>query len=400
MPSGTPLHVDASPSRGRDLGLLAFGIILVIATLAVPLLSGASTYRGGLNVSVDQGDRLSGNVYIAAPDVTFDANAPGNVSILTVTGEVRGRINGSLTMLAGRTSVRADIDGSVHVAGGDVTIHGNVGGDLVVAGGNVSLKSGSIVSGDVIVAGGKVRLDGTVRGTVYGSAVNILHSGTVEGDMQLQTSRLVLDDGARVSGDLRYQSSIDGKIAGSAQVMGLTERTNATPWTGVGADAMSPFGSLLKLTWSLLAGAVVIAAMPRLTSRVAEHASQLLQPAAVGVLSLFLIPVVALLLIVTVIGIPIGVFLLMLLPIALYLSQVFVGLTIGRFLMPRSWRDGSRGFLLLAMTLGVLIIAVLRMLPVPFIGPVITAIVTFWGLGAAVMLLTDLTSSRLRERAT
>jgi hypothetical protein len=86
-------------------------------------------------------------------------------------------------------------------------------------------------------------------------------------------------------------------------------------------------------------------------------------------------------------------------PVGLYLSQVFAGLAIGRYLMPRSWRDGSRGYLLLAMTLGVIIIAAIRMAPVPFLGPVVTAIVTFWGFGAAVMLVTDLTSTRLRERA-
>jgi hypothetical protein len=179
----------------------------------------------------------------------------------------------------------------------------------------------------------------------------------------------------------------------------MTDRTNSAPWTGIGDGALHPFGSLLKLTWSLLAGAAVITLAPRLASRIADHATPPLQPAAVGLISLVLLPVVALLLLGTILGIPLGVLLLIMLPVGLYLSQVFAGLAIGRFLMPRSWRDGSRGYLLLAMTLGVLIIAVVRMAPVPYLGPIVTAIVTFWGFGATVMLVTDLTSNRLRERA-
>jgi hypothetical protein len=179
----------------------------------------------------------------------------------------------------------------------------------------------------------------------------------------------------------------------------MTDRTNSAPWTGIGDGALHPFGSLLKLTWSLLAGAAVIALAPRLASRIADHATPPLQPAAVGLISLVLLPVVALLLLGTILGIPLGVLLLLMLPVGLYLSQIFAGLAIGRFLMPRSWRDGSRGYLLLAMTLGVLIIAVVRMAPVPYLGPIVTAIATFWGFGATVMLVTDLTSNRLRERA-
>lgn len=398
MRPGRQIPGEGPDLRGRNLGIAAFAIILIIATLAVPLLADASTYHTGLSVEVNAADRLTGNAYIAASGVQFDADAPGDVYIMTMMGTVDGTIEGNLHLLAGRTTVRADTRGSLLIAGGDVSVQGNVGGDLVVVGGNVTIGRASTVVGDVIIAGGKVRIEGTIRGAIYGSALSIQHSGSVSGNMELQTSRLVVDDDARVDGDIRYQSPTDARIAQDADVTGSFQRTNATPWSGIGEGALTPFGSLLKLTWSLLAGVALIAAAPRLANRIADHAAPVLQPAAVGVVSLIAIPVVSLLLIGSVIGIPIGVLLLVLLLIALYLSQVFAGLALGRWLLPRSWRDGSRGFLAFAMTIGVLIIAALRMLPVPFLGPMLTAIVSFWGLGAAIMLLTDATSKRLRER--
>lgn len=398
MNTGSSLQAPVHAARGRVLGLVAFALILLTATIALPALSGASTYRAGLNVRIDSGDQVEGNVYIVAPEMRFDAQAPQNVTIATITGNIHGSIGGNLQLLAGRTTVRADIDGSVHVAGGDVTLVGDVGGDVVVAGGSVTVDGSSTIGGDLIVAGGRARLDGTVQGSVYGTALTIRHGGTVNGDMQVQTSRLSVTSAAQVQGDLRYQSPIDADIARQTGISGTIERTNATPWAGVGDGALSPFGSLLKLTWSLLTGAAVIAIAPRLLSRIADHAQGVLQPAAIGIVAIVLLPVAALLLLGTIIGIPLGVMLLAMIPIGLYLSQVVAGLTLGRLVMPRSWRDGSRGTMILAMTLGVLVLGILRMLPIPYLGPIVTAIITFWGFGAIIMVVTDLTSNRLRAR--
>lgn len=387
-------------TRGRYLGLAAFGIILLLVTVTLPMLTGASTYRSGLSVDISPTDRIDGNIYVVAPELSLDATVPGNASIATMTGTVRGRIDGNLHLLAGRTDVRADVGGSIYVAAGSVGIHNRVGGDVVITGGDVTIAPGSTIAGDLVVAGGTVHIDGMVRGSVYGTALSIRQGGTVEQDVEVQTSRLVLGNTARVIGDIRYQSPIKADVAATARVTGTVDRTNAAPWSGIGAGALSPFGSLLKLTWSLLTGAALIALMPRLASRIADHGSPVLQPAAVGLIATIALPIVALFLLGTIIGIPLGVILLALIPIGLYLSQVCAGLTLGRLILPRSWQDGTRGFLLLAMTLGVIILGVVRMAPVPFLGPIVTAIVTFWGFGALLMVVTDLTSRRLRASRT
>lgn len=384
-------------AQSRLLGLAAFAIIALLATIAVPFLSSASTYQSGLSVDIDPTDQLEGNVYVVAPELRFDATAQKDVSIATITGDVHGRIGGNLHLLAGRTDVHAEVEGSVYVMAGNVSIHNRVGGDVVIAGGNVTISPESTITGDLIVAGGTVQMDGTIRSMMYGTALNLQQHGTVNDGVEVQASRLVLHDSARVSGDIHYQSPAEAKISSSAQISGAVDHTNAAPWSGIGGGALSPFGSILKLVWSLLAGATVIGLMPRLASRVADHGSLLFQPAAVGLIAIFMLPVIAMLLLGTILGIPIGIIMLALIPIGLYLSQVFAGLTLGRFLMPRSWRDGSRGYMLLAMTLGVIIIGLIRMAPVPFLGPIVTAIVTFWGFGALVLLVGDLTSDRLRQ---
>jgi hypothetical protein len=90
-------------------------------------------------------------------------------------------------------------------------------------------------------------------------------------------------------------------------------------------------------------------------------------------------------LLVTVIGIPIALIGVAMFFVALYLSQVWVGTAIGRFILPDTWGNFGRGYNLLAMVLGVIIIAGLRAIPVPYVGWIVTALVTILGLGALVV---------------
>jgi hypothetical protein len=105
----------------------------------------------------------------------------------------------------------------------------------------------------------------------------------------------------------------------------------------------------------------------------------------IGLLVAIFAPILIVILLFTVIGWPIMLILLAAYLTALYLSQVFVGLAIGRFILPNSWGDDGRGFNLLAMTLGVLILSGLRLIPFPFVSWAIATITAIVGLGAIVL---------------
>jgi hypothetical protein len=134
--------------------------------------------------------------------------------------------------------------------------------------------------------------------------------------------------------------------------------------------------------------------------RFAELAAPVVQPTIVGAIGMVSIPVFATIAMITILGIPIGILMFFALGVGLYLSQVIVGLAIGRFLLPRRWRDGSRGYLLLAATIGLILIGALRMLPVPFLDMAVITVVSFLGLGAFISIVLDLTSEKLRTHRT
>lgn len=391
-----PAGDTGSHARSRFLGLAAVALILLLATVAMPLVSGASTYRAGLTVNTS-GATVEGNLYVASLRSRIDTGVAGDLTLAGFTSSIYGDVGGSLHLLAGRTSVYGNVDGSVYIAGGNVDIRGTVGGDLVIAAGRAELRDGSRVTGDVIVLAGQLGSRGTVDGTLYGSSLIMDQRGAVNGNLEVQADRLTIGRGATIGGTLRYQSPTDADIAAGATIRGETTRTNATPWTGVGAGALAPFGTLMKIVWALVTAAALVAVAPRLMYRFAEIASPVVQPAILGAIGLVALPVFAVLAMTSVLGLPIGLLLLGGYLVALYLSQVVVGLALGRFLLPRRWRDGSRGYLLLAGTLGLILIGVLRLLPFLYVNMAVTLVVTLLGFGAIISIVLDLTSDRLRN---
>jgi hypothetical protein len=134
---------------------------------------------------------------------------------------------------------------------------------------------------------------------------------------------------------------------------------------------------------------VVVLVMPRSAAAVADvlRASPL-QTVLLGLGLVVGVPVLMTVLIITFVGLPIALIGIALYFSTLYLSQVFVGLAMGRLILPRSWGDQGRGYNLLAMTLGVIILSGLRLIPIPYLGWIIGALVAITGLGALALGLT------------
>lgn len=387
--------MHATSLRGRNLGLLAFAAILLLGMISVPMLAGASTFSAGFTVE-HSGQRIQNDLYVAALRADIQADVDGDVTLAAGSATLEGNIGGSVHVLAGTTTIRGDIGGTLYVAGGIVRLDGHVQGNVVMTGGRLDLNENAVISGDLVVYGAQAQVDGDVSGKLYGSTLLYEQNGAVSGNVELQSDRIKLGANASIGDDFRYQSQTDANIHVNADIGGTSERTNSTPWNGVGDGAMAPYGQLMRLVWSMIAAAALIAIAPRLFYRAAENAAPIVAPGIWGALGMIVLPTLAMLALLSVFLLPVGLLMLVLMPVGLYLSQMVIGITIGRAILPRSWRDGSRGFLLFAMVLGTIVIGALRMAPVPFLNVIVMVLVTVWGFGAILMLARDVSAGSTR----
>lgn len=391
-------HVDLAPSgqRGRYLGLLALTIALLFASIALPSLAHASGFRFGFDINERDGE-ATGSLFLFGYTSTVGGTVERDVYAASIRTTINGTVNGSVHALGGTVRINGAVHGSVHLLGGNSHVSGVVDGDIIAAGGTITIEEHANVRGDVFVMGGSVRIDGTVGGHVYANALSTSIHGEVRGSVDAQSARLSIGGDAMISGAVRYQSPTSASVSSNATVTGGVHRPAATPWSTDGSGALQPFGPMARLVMSLLTGAVVIAVAPRLMYRAAWHAEPVLLPAAIGFLALIIGPAIFVVLAATLLGIPLALISALGLVVAAYLSQVVVGMALGRFVLPGSWRDGSRGYALLIMTIGVIVLGAIRMVPIPFLGTVITVLITFWGLGAFMLVFLDLTSRQTRR---
>ena len=388
-PAASESHPDPKmdQARSRRMALAAIALIALLGVIALPQFGlGAETRTAG-DVSVGAGERVTDDLYVAAGTFEFAGQADRDVSVAAGEATIGGTIAGSVQLATGQADVTGAIDSSLRVLSGTVRISGTVGGDVVMAGGQLELTSSGEIGGDLIVAGGSIDIRGDIAGEISGYAMQTTLGGVLQGGVDVDTSDLEILNTARISGPVEYTGRQDADVDANAQLAQGIDQLEVDPW-GDGENPLArASGSLLRTMWALVAGALLVIAAPRLVNQLGTNGRRVLRSLLAGVATLIVAPILAIVLMITVVGIPAGVVLLAAYGVAIYLSQVVVGVTIGRFILPAKWNDGSRGFHLLAMTLGVVLLGGFRLVPVPYVFPLLSIVVTIWGVGASLLLL-------------
>jgi len=227
-----------------------------------------------------------------------------------------------------------------------------------------------------------VSFDGrvTVRGHVNNDVVAFngdvrISGGTVDGDVTALNGRIFLNAGAVVGGDLNWRDDRP-VIASGARVGGSVDefKWDVSPFSGF---AFALLFWLAETVSTLVLGIVLIALWPRGFEALA--AAWRRSPGPVigwGALLLIGLPIAAVIALVSLVGIPLGVGLLLAL-----IPLWAVGYVAGTFILGRLIaRDAGR---LVAFLLGLLIVQVLAL--VPFLNVLVAIVVIAVGLGTLIV---------------
>jgi hypothetical protein len=272
--------------------------------------------------------------------------------------------------------------------GESININGSVGGDVLAGCGRLNIASTAGIGGDLLIGADVARIDGRVEGDIKGGGSEVTISDGVGGNVELEVESLTILSTGSIGGDLTYSSAEEADIQSGAQIVGAT--THNVPEVkedGAGMFPFAPFsGVLAKLTSFLMAfvaGLILIFVAPRrLTSIVDAIGSRPGPSAGWGALIVLVTPIAALLVCITVIGISAGVIALALYGIGLYLAQIPVGLFIGRWIIGRFRAVESKGAMVGALAVGLVILKLLSL--IPYFGFVVGFVVALFGLGAIV----------------
>lgn len=383
---------------------------LVSALLLLPLSASAFTLqKDDQSFSFTQRNdayKFGSNVQLEAP-VTGDVVAAGDT--VTIDEPVSGNV-----IAAGNTVIlNTTINGNVKVAGSTVIIRGIVKGSVLAAGGNVTLQQGATVQGDLTMLGGTVALDGTVNGSALVRGQAVAMNGAIGGDADVRAGgtnisgsvngnavlladhALTVDPKAKIGGNLKYWSEAGEQTFGSAVKGTATYDDTLQRHPDQNDDMKHPAAFLALLAgaiglYAILSAALVLLFILSLMSKTTIDAAKYLeknpwQSVGGGLVFFFGLPLVALLLVCTVIGIPLAVIVMFKFIAGLILARVIASVVLVRYWESRrkaKWNP------LLVGVLSLLCYIVLHLLNViPFIGWIVSTVAVLLGFGAFILTM-------------
>ena len=219
--------------------------------------------------------------------------------------------------------------------------------DIFRIGEDVEIGTFEKVRGDVIVIGGEITVRGSVTGNVVaiGNHIHITSTGRIDGDAVTVGGQITQDAGGTVQG-----SFIDTHDFWPSHFFWRGDR--------VAWFFFSLAGVVFLLTIAVLVGVIV----PRNVDRIEHHArTRFGMSFLIGLLTQILLPIICILLLITVIGIPVA---LVLIPLAV-ISLLFLGFTgvakaVGQGVGDRGLNLGNSSLALIAV--GVLTVELVPML--------------------------------------
>ncbi len=348
----------------------------ISALLLLPIIAGAAGIWSQNQFVLSKGQTRQGNMYVVAQEGFVDGAVRGDLVMVGGNLAISGDVSEDVLLGAGHAQISGTVGGDLRDVAGETILSGAVGGDVVVAGGKIYIADGSAVGGDLLVFGGQTIVEGAISGRVHVTGGEVTINGPISGNVEIQGGKLMVGGRAVISGNLRYRgpqapvinpgASIKGKIEFVADDFGGNQFRYFANGIGILAAAG---GILINLVLALLFFGCF---KKRAVSLTHEAITGFWRNVGRGVLMVIVVPVVSVILLMTIVGLPVGIFGLLLLGIGNILAMAISGAIFGTWVMRTIVKRGDHQPTTMTVIWGTVALRVITLIPV--IGWVIGAI--------------------------
>ncbi|MBI3115018.1 MAG: polymer-forming cytoskeletal protein [Candidatus Kerfeldbacteria bacterium] len=376
--------------------------IFFAALLFLPLLVRAQEI-----LVIPRDATLEGNVFRVGQRIDVDGTIEGDAILLGTDVTINGSVGGDLIVAASRLRVNGTVSGSIRAAVSELGLDADVHRNVTAAGGRLLQAPDARIGGSLAAAFSRLEVNGSVGGSVDVVASQFVLGGTVTKDVRVR-NEIGLPNEAVGTTHVKSSATIGGALVHFGPEAATVE-DGAAIADGVREDTASIFSARtlnsLRLFWKLAGflsllsiGYLFLWAFRRSTNAMAgAMVDAPWKSLLIGLAALILTPFATILIGFTVVGIPLGLFIMAFYVMGLYLSRVMAALVIGRWLLRFAQRrllnlpdKPWAAFLLGAFTLVVFVDLLLHW-PYPSaawvntIGNLASFVVAIWGLGGIII---------------
>ncbi|WP_447601260.1 hypothetical protein [Nitrospira sp. Nam80] len=332
------------------------------------------------------GQVVQGDYVTFGPRVVISGTVQGDVYVAGGRVLVDGVIHGDLIAVGAKVIVSGNVAQDARITGGHVVLSGKIGKNVAVGGADVQITDAASIDGNLVAAGGDVEIEGPVGRDAKIGARNVVLSNRIGGDLAVAAGAVRLTSKAIISGRLRYWADAEPIIEEGASVRGpVTHRRLPEGWQAEGFRR--GLAGLWALTWimsivsTLVLGLVLLRIYPMFTRRVASAIRDLpWRSLGWGAIALVGIPILALVLVITLLGAPLGMIIMGLYAATVYIARIYAVTCFGQILLRRTSDSSPLAWSFVA---GLGVYALLTL--VPIVGEIVTTVTVLFGLGALLM---------------
>ena len=358
-------------------------ISIVLFTLVVGVgVAGAQSFRSGDNVTVIKGQVVDTSLWASGRNIDIAGTVNGDIFCAGQNVTISGTVNGDVICAAQTIRIAGTVNGDVRLAGQTVTISGSVSNNSSVAAQIFSLEEAGSVAGDTSVAATDINLSGTIGRDAALTAQSVAISSSVGREVKAITEHLRLGSKAQVGGDLSYTSANKADVAKGASIAGTTNRYQPKA-TANHRDRLFGF-SLLAALYTIISLLIVALALVLLLPQLFQSVSSVaiaapVKALLVGVVAVFVFPIVFVALLLTVFGIPLALLFMLIWLLILAFSGLFFSYYVGRLVLKNQPNP------IIIMLVGALIVLIIHVIPI--LGLIVVAVAIWMGSGMALVSL-------------
>jgi cytoskeletal protein CcmA (bactofilin family) len=359
--------------RGSALALVVTGFCTL---LALPAPASATEFRTGASPTVKSEETIKGDIFLSGERVRIEGTVDGDVFAAGKDIDIDGHVTGDVITAGRYLRIRGTVDGNIRSTGNTGIVSGTLMKNILWMGDAMTIDTTGKVGGSVTMMGGTLAIDGHLGRDILfmGDEVNI--NGVVGGGLREQGHSLIIGSGAQIDGPIHFKGEKPADVSTGAKLASAVQYEKMKH----GPDYRSFHYYLWHIIWAsayILFGLVLFVLMPKFSRDAVKSAEQYGAAAGLGVLVGFGLPIAAVIVCFTVVGLFIGVSTLFLWYASMYYGQVIIGAVIGQWLMGRTdelWPLIGR------MAVGFVILRLCSM--IPHIGTTLKYCAAFWGMGA------------------
>lgn len=296
-------------------------------------------------------------------------------------------------------NITNNISGNVFIIGQDVTIDSTIDGNVFICANNVNFTENSYIYSDVFVCAKSVNIEGylydlynmsnslTIGKTgyiirdVHSGCNNFSLSGIIKRNAKIGCETISLSDSANIGGNLSYSSENQANIDNDNIVSGKITYTKSNNKNNLAKFTMFSyiFTLISTLVYALIIILIIVLAMNKFTDKSENILINKFWPAiGYGALGLIVIPLIAILLCFTIIGIWAAIALIAIYIFALTIAMPIFAVALGKYICSKMKKTTKPMIVLMSI---LMVIAIWLLKNIPFIGWIISLIVTLLGFG-------------------